>query len=81
MKGMNSALLEYLLVYIDREHSFKKGKGKRIKYVVPTIDTRTMRIHAIIFYGMVEDKAFSLTNENKDKDLHEWIMEWLTEDM
>lgn len=40
-----------------------------------------MRIHAIIFYGMVEDKAFSLTNENKDKDLHEWIMEWLTEDM
>ena len=64
-----------LLDYIDDHHRFGKG-GKHIKYVVPTIDTRTANIHAIEFHGM-EIRTFSITNENKDLDLFEWIMDWL----
>lgn len=81
MKGMSSALFNEIFQYAITHHSFKEGKGRRVKYIVPTIDTRTRMINTIIFYCMAEDKVFSLTNRNKDKDLYEWIMEWLTEDM
>ena len=33
-------------------------------------------IYAIEFRGF-NDKIFSITNENRDKDLYKWIMEWL----
>lgn len=62
-----------LLEYINKNHSFIGLKGKMIKYISPTIDLRTGHI------GMVrlDDKTFSKTNENRHKNLKNWIMEYL----
>lgn len=64
-----------LLQYIQHYHSFRYG-GKRIKYVVPHYDTRTGRIFCI----ELDDKAFSITNDNRHRKLIEWVMEYLKED-
>lgn len=61
--------------HVHNEHRFAKG-GKNIKYVSPTFDMRTGDIHRIEFHGM-ENKVFSITNENADRDLYEWVMRWL----
>lgn len=61
--------------HVHAENRFGKG-GRHIKYVTPTFDMRTGDIHTIEFRG-VENKTFSITNENKDRDLYEWVMEWL----
>lgn len=62
-----------LLEYINKNHSFIGLKGKMIKYISPTIDLRTGHI------GMVrlDDKTFSKVNENRHKNLKNWIMEYL----
>lgn len=62
-----------LLTYIAKYHRFGKG-GKSIKYVTPHIDMRSGDIHAIEFRGF-NDRVFSITNENRDRDLKQWIME------
>lgn len=64
-----------LLTYISNNHSFLKG-GKKIKYVEPVIDMRTGDIFCVEFRGF-NDKTFSITNENSDKDLEKWIYDWL----
>ena len=63
-----------LLEYIEAKHRFTRGR--HIRYVVPTIDMRTSDIHSIDFYGF-EEKSFRITNENADRDLFAWVMEWL----
>lgn len=75
-KPMSFAEFRELLNFIQQYHKF--GKGKSIKYVTPHIDMRYGNIHAIEFRGF-HDKTFSITNENKDKDLLKWIMDWLIE--
>lgn len=67
-----------LLNYIQDNHRFSRG-GKGIKYVEPTIDMRTGDVFCVSFRGW-NDKTFSKTNENSDRDLKEWIYEWLGED-
>lgn len=79
-RDMAYAELTQLLQMVDEHHSFRNGKGRMIKYVVPTIDMRTLSIHAIEFHGMFVTKVFSITNENKDKDLMNWIGDWLLEE-
>lgn len=75
-KPMTTSDLRQLLIFIEKYHKF--GRGKSIKYVTPHIDMRYGDIHAIEFRGF-HDRVFSITNENKDKDLYLWIMEWLNE--
>lgn len=65
-----------LLNFIKKYHKF--GKGKSIKYVTPHIDMRFGDIHAVEFRGF-HDRTFSITNENRERDLLAWIMEWLNE--
>ncbi|MDT2677945.1 hypothetical protein [Enterococcus gallinarum] len=71
-KPMSLNQFKELLVHINKFHKF--GKGKSIKYVTPHIDMRFGDIYAIEFRGF-NDKIFSITNENRDKDLYKWIME------
>lgn len=75
-KPMTFNDLRDFLNYVEKNHKF--GKGKSIKYVTPHIDMRYGNIHAIEFRGF-NDRVFSITNENKDRDLYVWIMEWLNE--
>ena len=72
-KPMNMEDFRFLLLYIQMNH---KWGGKHIKYVTPTFDMRTGDIHRVEFHGM-EDKVFSITNENSDRDLEMWIADWL----
>lgn len=70
-----------LLNYINENHSFRKMEGRRIKYIQPVYDTRKMTIHAVAFIdGVHDDIIFSITNENRNKNLKELIYNWLDED-
>ena len=74
-KAMKMVDFRKLLTYISANHSFSKG-GKKIKYVEPVIDMRTGDIFCVKFRGF-NDKTFSITNENSDRDLEKWIYDWL----
>lgn len=66
-----------LLKYIQEHHSFKKFNGKCIKYIYPSYDTRIGKIFHINLRRGGESLDFSVTNENKDRNLAVWIYEWL----
>lgn len=66
-----------LLKYIQENHSFVTLRGKRIKYISPTYDTRTGRIFHVHLRLGGEGLHFSITNENKHRNLKDWIYEWL----
>jgi hypothetical protein len=68
-----------VLKYVTENHKFGSGIGKGIKYVTPTFDLRNGKIHCITFSGWNGEKVFSIINENKDKNLYAWVVEWLTE--
>lgn len=76
-KGLNIEGFRAILNYIEKHHSFRKAMGKRIKYVSPTCDMRTGEIFHVNLRLSGKGKNFSLTNENKNKDLFEWITDWL----
>lgn len=82
-KLMSFEDLRKLLNVIEKQHRFgtsiKTPNFKGIKYVDPIIDMRTHDIFCITLRGLYGEKTFSLTNENKDKDLFKWIMEYLDE--
>lgn len=67
-----------LLAYIDKHHRFGHG-GKSIKYVQPVYDMRFRDIHCITLVG-IEEVTLSLVNENKDRDLKQWIYQWLSDE-
>jgi hypothetical protein len=70
-----------LLAYIYEKHDFvfSKGNSKHIKYVDCTFDTRTYGIFSVTLRGMFNGatKNFSITNENRNRNLKEWIYNWL----
>lgn len=68
-----------LVSYIQANHSFAECKGKHIKYITPIFDTRTNKIFCINLRRSCEGLDFSITNENKTKDLMVWIHTWLNE--
>lgn len=74
-KPMDQCAFWDLMGFIHKYHRFAKG-GKHIKYVTPTFDMRTGDIHSIELRGMAS-KTFSITNENADKDLEDWVYRWL----
>lgn len=80
-KAMKLNEFKELLMYIDKNHSFAKVKGLKIKYVTPVVDMRTKSIHSITFNGMFEEKQFSITNENKNRSLRNMIYEWFGGEM
>ena len=63
--------------YVDACHSFRDLKGKKVKYISPTMDMRTGMIFHVNMRLVGKGMDFALTNENKDKDLKEWIFNWL----
>ncbi|EIF6155387.1 hypothetical protein LFJ62_003094 [Clostridium perfringens] len=73
--GENLSLQDYaeLLVYIDENHSFRKVKGKMIKYVRCTFDMRTHEIFSV----SLDNKEFVKVNENRHRDLKKWIYGYL----
>lgn len=79
MKGVHMSLEDFteLVDHINKNHSFSEVKGKRIKYITPIYDTRIGKIFCVNLRLTGEGKYFSLTNENKDKDLKQWIYDWL----
>lgn len=80
MKGTYMTVKEYveLLQYIDAKHSFGRMQGKEIKYIEHVFDFRTNKIFCVKLRPILSDEViFSITNENKDRNLKEWIYEWL----
>lgn len=76
-KYMDIADFRDICNYIEKNHSFRKAMGKRVKYVAPTCDMRIGKIFHVNLRLMGSGRDFSLTNENKDKDLKAWIIDWL----
>lgn len=80
LKGyLSLAEFTLLVAYINENHSFAKNRGKRVKYITPIYDTRTQKIFCLQLRLSGEDLAFSITNEDKDKDLAKWVYCWLEE--
>lgn len=78
-KGKNMTLEEYqeLVKYIYLNFGWRKSMGKnfskRIKYIRCTFDTRTGEI----FHVSLDHKDFTIVNENRHRNLKEWIYEYL----
>lgn len=75
-------LIEFneLVTFIITNHAWGGSvpfQGWKIKYIRPHFDTRSQTIFAIEFDGMFDHKVFSVTNENRHRNLKEWIHEWL----
>lgn len=66
-----------LCAYIEAHHSFKKGQGKMVKYISPTYDVRIGEIFHVNIRLSGMGRDFSITNENINKDLKSWIIDWL----
>ena len=67
-----------LLRHIQLHHSWISTDTdsiitKRIKYINASFDTRQNAYWRVELNG----HSFALVNENKDRDLKEWIYEWL----
>ena len=68
-----------LVEHIQETNAFMRMQGKCIKYITPVFDTRTNKIFCINLRRGGEGLDFSITNENKTKDLNLWIRTWLAE--
>lgn len=77
---MNHASYRDLMHFIDKNHSFRHLKGKRIKYVDCSTDMRTGKIFSVTLRGLFGEKVFWQANENKDRDLYTWIINWLEDE-
>ena len=67
-----------LLKYIYKNYNPFKS-DQRIKYVDCSFDNRTGRIFSITIRTYSEEVKFSITNENRHRNLKEWIYNWLDE--
>lgn len=75
-KPMRLEDLELLLKYVHSRHPYALSL-KSVKYLCPAFDMRTGRIYQVSMYVETEDKRFSLTNEDADKNLLKWIIFYL----
>lgn len=78
-KGREMSFKEYteLLQYIVENHGWRKGfnknGSKHIKYVRHSFDTRTNKIFSI----QLDYEDFSIVNENRHRNLKDWIYGYL----
>lgn len=83
MENKSLSMKDYieLLQYIEENHSFVMGKGKRIKYITTTLDTRINRIFSIEFqiFGSSMPIRFHIADTPKGKTFKQLIYEWLEE--
>lgn len=79
MEGKYMSIEDFreLCNYIEKHHSFRKAQGKMVKYISPTCDMRIGKIFHVNLRRSGDGKDFSLTNDDKDKDLKNWIIDWL----
>lgn len=77
-RAMTRTEFEDLILYIHDNHRFGRN-GMNIKYVTPTIDMRTGDIHSVTFYYFTDEITLSITNENRNRDLTQWVYKWLSE--
>lgn len=75
--GMDIEDLREICNYIESSHSFRKVQGKMVKYISPTINMRTGEIFHVKLRRSGEGKDFSITNENKNRNLKLRIIDWL----
>lgn len=69
--------LQRTLSEVVYKHAFP-NQGAGIKYVDFSFDNRTETVFAIKFRNCKGgEKVFSKTNENRDIDLYETVMNWL----
>lgn len=75
--GKGLSIREYceLLGYINKHHAFGRltGNGKQIKYISNKVDMRTGTIFSI----SLDNVEFTNTNENRHRNLKDWIYEYL----
>ncbi len=71
-----------LLFEIMEKHRWSGDlmKSHMIKYVRPHFDTRTAMFFGIELEGMRGKKSFFVVNENTDKNLLEWVREFLNKE-
>jgi hypothetical protein len=75
---MNLNQFVNLLCEIMESHSWFNGiKGHAIKYVRPHFDTRTATFFGVTLEGLRGKKDFFVVNENRNKDLAAWVLEFL----
>jgi len=67
-----------LVSEIMEKHSWFNGiKGHAIKYIRPHFDTRTGNFYGVTFNGIRGRKDFFVVNENRHRNLTQWIREFL----
>ena len=75
-KGMTFKEYVELLKYIVDDHGWRnllKEGSKHIKYIRHSFDTRTN----LIFSIQLDDKDFTIVNQNRHRNLKDWIYEYL----
>lgn len=77
-KYMSMAQYIELTNFILENHGFGRA-GHHIKYIRPHFDTRTCMFYAITLQGMLGHKDFAIVNENRHRDLDQWVREFLAQ--
>ena len=77
MSNINLEEFNDLVKFISDNHGFRSHKrgGKMIKYVRCSFDTRFNDIFSI----QLDDKIFSVVNENRKRDLKKWLYSYLND--
>jgi hypothetical protein len=55
------------------------SSGRKIKYVRPYIDNRSGLCYGVVFECVGGTVEFFVVNENKHKNLGQWVWEWMSE--
>jgi hypothetical protein len=80
-KGMDHNRLLSLFDFIVKNHSWHNGiQSHAIKYIRPHFDTRTGDFFGVSFDGLRGRIDFFIVNENRHRDLYEWVVEFLNSD-
>ncbi len=76
--GKNMTFLQFLDVVelVMNEHKWPM-QGHGIKYIRTSFDTRTGDFFGITFEGIRGLKALVVINENRQRDLNQWVLEFL----
>ena len=76
--GSNMSLIQFIemLELVMEKHKWPM-QGHGIKYVRPYFDTRTGDFYGVVFEAIRGTKSLVVVNENRQRDLNQWILEFL----